>query len=88
MVEFLPSKQNVVGSNPTTHSKSNTKLRCILIMWHQNTEKILSIFMKSNLTGDLHNGSAEDFESSCRGSIPLSPATLYMSVKGVILEKL
>ena len=28
-------------------------------------------------TGDLHNGSAEDFESSCRGSIPLSPANLF-----------
>ena len=44
--------------------------------------------MKSNLTGDLHNGSAADFESACGGSIPSSPTILYMSVKGVILEKL
>ena len=28
-------------------------------------------------TGDLHNGSAGDFESPCRGSIPLSPTNLF-----------
>lgn len=32
--------------------------------------------MKSNLTGDLHNGSAADFESACGGSIPSSPTNL------------
>ena len=40
------------------------------------------------MTGDLHNGSAGDFGSLSEGSIPSSPANLYMSVKGLILEKL